>query len=80
MFSRFLPEALVPQVLAMSDGEATIGAELLTGTVLFADLRSFTAFAEGLPVRRVIDVLNRYLSLMTDAVLDHDGTLNRLHG
>ena len=38
-------------------------------------IRGFTPFAESLPVDQVIDVLNRYLGLMTDAVLDHGGTL-----
>jgi class 3 adenylate cyclase len=75
VFARFLPEALVGEVLSRSDGEATIPAELLTGTVLFGDLRGFTPFAETLPVERVIQVLNRYLGLMTDAILDHGGTL-----
>ena len=61
--------------LADAGLEATIPAELLTGTVLFGDLRGFTAFAEALPASRVIEVLNLYLGLMTDAILDHGGTL-----
>jgi class 3 adenylate cyclase len=75
VFARFLPESLVGEVLARSDGEPTIEAEMLTGTVLFGDLRGFTGFAEMRPVAAVIEALNRYLSLMTDAILDHGGTL-----
>ena len=45
------------------------------GTVMFSDLRGFTSFAESLPVDRVIDILNRYLTGMSDAILDHGGTL-----
>ena len=75
VFTRFLPESLVDQVLAKSDGEPTIGAELLTGTVLFADLRGFTTYAEARPVDQVIAALNRYVSLMTDAILDNGGTM-----
>jgi adenylate cyclase len=75
VFARFLPEGIVDDVLAKSEGEPRIEPELLTGTVLFADLRGFTGFAEGRPVDQVIEALNRYLSLMTDAVLDHSGTL-----
>ena len=37
---------------------------------MFTDLRGFTTFAEGTPPDRVIDVLNRYLDEMSDAVLD----------
>lgn len=75
VFGRFLPESLVGEVLAKTEGEPMIGAELLTGTVLFADLRAFTTFAEARPVDQVIEVLNRYLGLMTDAILDNGGTL-----
>ena len=75
VFARFVPESLVGALLDRTDGGSTIPAESLTGTVLFGDLRGFTPFAESLPVDRVIDVLNHYLSLMTDAILDNGGTL-----
>jgi class 3 adenylate cyclase len=75
VFARFLPESVANALLDRTDGEATIPAESLTGTVMFGDLRGFTAFAESRPVNQVIEVLNRYLGLMTDAILDHGGTL-----
>ena len=75
VFARFVPESLVGALLDRTDGGSTIPAESLTGTVLFGDLRGFTPFAESLPVDQVIDVLNHYLSLMTDAILDNGGTL-----
>ena len=75
VFARFLPESLVDEVLARNDGEAIVAAESLTASVLFADLRGFTAFAEGRPVEEVIGALNRYQGLMTDTILDHRGTL-----
>ena len=75
VFARFVPESVVGALLDRTEGGSTIPAESLVGTVLFGDLRGFTPFAESLPVDRVIEVLNRYLGLMTDAVLDHGGTL-----
>ncbi|HEX7188582.1 MAG TPA: response regulator [Actinomycetes bacterium] len=74
VFSRFLPESIVDKLLARG-GEAAIPAELLEATVLFADLRGFTTFAEAHEVDVVIGVLNRYLTLMSDAILDQGGTL-----
>ena len=75
LFTRFLPEQMVDEMLARTDGDARITPELLTATVLFGDLRGFTSFAEGRPVDDVIEAINTYLTLMTDAVLDHGGTL-----
>jgi class 3 adenylate cyclase len=75
IFMRFLPEPLVDDVLARTDGDARIRPDQMTATVLFGDLRGFTSYAEGRPVDEVIEALNTYLTLMTDAVLDHGGTI-----
>jgi adenylate cyclase len=75
VFARFLPESIVDEVLASSNGDVRLGGVRLVGTVLIADLRSFTTFAEETPPDRVIDALNQFLGVMTDAVLDNGGTL-----
>jgi adenylate cyclase len=75
LFSRFVPEPVVDEVLRRTDADLRLRGVRLDGTVLFNDLRSFTPFAEALPADDVIEVLNDYLSEMSDAVLDHGGTL-----
>jgi adenylate cyclase len=74
LFSRFVPENVVDEVLARTDG-LRLGGERREGTVMFTDLRGFTSFAEALDPETVIEVLNRYLSEMSDAILAHGGTL-----
>lgn len=74
MFARFVPENVVDEVLASSDG-LRLGGIQREGTVMFTDLRGFTSLAESLTPERVIDILNHYLSEMSDAILDHGGTL-----
>jgi adenylate cyclase len=74
MFSRFVPENVVDDVIARADG-LRLGGVQREGTVMFSDLRGFTSFAESMPVDQVIEVLNRYLTEMSDAILSHDGTL-----
>ena len=77
MFARFVPDAVVDQVLtrATEEGDPRLGGERMDATVLFSDLRGFTSFAEARDPEQVIDVLNRYLTAMSDAILDHGGTL-----
>jgi adenylate cyclase len=75
LFSRFVPENVVDEVLASTGGGLRLGGVQREGTVMFTDLRGFTTFAETLTPDRVIEVLNRYLSEMSDAILDHGGTL-----
>jgi adenylate cyclase len=74
LFARFVPEDVVDQVLASSDG-LRLGGVQRAGTVMFTDLRGFTSFSEKLTPAQVIDVLNHYLSEMSDAILDNGGTL-----
>jgi adenylate cyclase len=74
-FTRFLPEQIAAEMLARSDGRATIPPVRLWATVMFVDLRGFTTFADSAPVEEIVSVLNRYQATMGDAVLDHGGTV-----
>ena len=73
-FARFVPEAVVDEVLRSADG-IRLGGVQREGTVMFSDLRGFTSFAETLEPATVIGALNRYLTAMSEAILDHGGTL-----
>jgi adenylate cyclase len=75
VFSRFVPEQIVDQVLEQADADLRlVGKEMVT-TVLFSDLRGFTSSAETMPAENVIKVLNYYLHEMSEAILAHGGTL-----
>jgi len=74
-FARFVPADVVTEVLARTDGDLRLGGVRRTTTVMFSDLRSFTSFAERREADEVIDVLNRYLSEMSDAIMNQGGTL-----
>ena len=49
-------------------------------TVVFLDLRGFTAFAETNEPEEVMGVLREYHALMGKLILDHEGTLERFTG
>jgi adenylate cyclase len=74
-FSRFVPEQIVDEVLTRTDEDLRLAGVRRNATVMFGDLRGFTTFAQTMPADIVIDVLNEYLSEMSDAVLDNGGTL-----
>jgi adenylate cyclase len=76
VFARFVSDAVVQDVLDSSaDGTVRLGGVRKVSTILFSDLRGFTSFAETLEPETVIAILNRYLTAMSDAILDHGGTL-----
>ena len=74
-FARFVPSTVVDEVLAASGPGVRLGGVRRVATVMFSDLRGFTSFSEALEPERVIEILNRYLTAMSDAILDHGGTL-----
>jgi len=75
IFSRFVPEDVVGELLKQSGG-VRLGGVNRVATVMFSDLRGFTSFAETLEPDEVITVLNRYLTAMVDNAIDvHGGTL-----
>jgi PAS domain S-box-containing protein len=74
---------LAPQVaeqLLADPEKLRLGGERRTITTFFADIRGFTTFSEHLDPERLMDVLNRYLSLGAEAVFLQEGTLDKFQG
>ena len=75
VFARFVPEAIVDEVLKRTDADLRLGGVEVEGTILFTDLRGFTSASEHLSAARVIELINKHLEEIVEAVLDHGGTL-----
>jgi adenylate cyclase len=80
VFARFVPGPVVEDVLKRTDEDLRLGGETVVATVMFTDLRGFTSVSEALPATEVIDIVNYYLSEMTDAIHAHGGTLVSYEG
>jgi adenylate cyclase len=75
VFSRYVPEAVVKDVLKRTDSDLRLRSEEVFGTVMFTDLRGFTSASEHLPAPQVIEMINEHLEQIVSAVLAHGGTL-----
>jgi adenylate cyclase len=78
-YSRFLPEYVVKQMLENPDS-FKLGGVNQTITVLFADIRGFTSISEHAQPEKIVGLLNRYFSAMTDIIFAHGGTLDKYLG
>src|SRR5467141_3516358 len=78
-YSRFLPEYVVKQMLDNPES-FKLGGVNQTITVLFADIRGFTRISEHAPPEKIVSLLNRYFSAMTDIIFAHGGTLDKYLG
>jgi adenylate cyclase len=75
-FSRYLAPAVVEH-LAEHPERLSLGGETRVMTIMFSDIRSFTTIAEGLDAHELTTFLNHYLTPMTDAILSHQGTVDK---
>ena len=73
-FARFVPEAVVDEVLRSADGVAPRWRAARGHGHVLRPAR-LHPFAETLEPATVIEALNRYLTAMSEAILDHGGTL-----
>jgi adenylate cyclase len=79
-FSRFLAPAIVDEVLA-KEGSVQLGGQKRVLTVLFSDIRGFTTISEKLDPHVLLELLNEYLTPMTDIIVSgHQGTLDKYIG
>ncbi|AKG21914.1 response regulator [Calothrix sp. 336/3] len=79
VLKRFLPPALVSKA---ADGNLVLDLrpEPRLITVLFSDIVGFTQLSNTLRSRRVAELLNEYLEVMTKDVFDNGGTVDKFMG
>jgi adenylate cyclase len=79
VFSQYVSRTVVDRIL-LDPARARLGGERKELTVLFSDIRSFSAFAEGMGPEALASFLGEYLTPMTELVLDSGGTLDKYIG
>lgn len=78
-FGRYVTPEIVERILASPDDEWMKGIRL-EATIIFVDIRGFTAMAEGSDPDAVVDLLNSYFTLVTDIIIQHGGYLDKFVG
>ncbi|MEN0041964.1 MAG: adenylate/guanylate cyclase domain-containing protein [Pseudomonadota bacterium] len=78
-FSQYLAPSLV-QELAQNPEVLRLGGEEKELTILFCDIRGFTTLSEGLDPTELTELLNGFLTPMTDALLKRGATIDKYMG
>ena len=79
LFSRYVSADIVEQLMA-DPAQMALGGKKQLVTIMFSDIRGFTAFSENKDPVDVIQRLNEYLTAMTESILKHGGTLDKYLG
>jgi class 3 adenylate cyclase len=69
--------AVAQQLIEQS---GTLGGELRQVSMLFCDIRGFTAITEGMRPADVIDMLNEHMTALTDIAYEHGGIVDKFVG
>ncbi len=78
-FSKFVSKDVVNTLLANPD-MLKLGGEKKEITVFFSDVRGFTSISESLSPEDLVQLLNDYLSVMTDLIIEYRGTIDKYMG
>jgi len=78
-FSTYLSEDVVEEIVS-DPTRLQLGGIKRDMTALFTDVQGFTRIAEALPPEQLVDLLNYYLSSMSDIILEQKGTIDKYEG
>ncbi len=77
LFERMVSPAVIEQ---LDPNSLQLGGKRTEITTLFADIRGFTSYSESLQPEKLVSILNQYLAAMAEAVLLHEGTIDKFMG
>ncbi len=78
-FQYYLSPAVINQIIEHPEN-LRLGGEKREVTILFSDIRGFTSISEQLSPEQLVQVMNEYLTAMTDIIMKYNGVVDKYIG
>lgn len=78
-FGNYISPELIEEMYN-SGHQPTLGGKADNLTAFFTDIQSFSSFSEKLSAVELVELLNEYLTVMTDILMEEQGTLDKYEG
>ena len=78
MFQKYVPNDVIEQFFA--NPERMLVGDNRVVSVLFSDIRDFTAMSEMMQPEDLVETLNRYFTVMVDTIMSHHGIVDKYIG
>ncbi len=78
-FGHYLSPAVISKIME-DPGKLMLGGETRVLTASFSDIKGFSTISEGMTPDALVELLNEYLTEMTDIVMENQGTLDKYIG
>ncbi len=79
VFNRYVSPDVADEILKDPE-RIRLGGERRVITVFFADIRGFTAFSSSMSPEEIVELLNRYFTLITETIFRFEGTIDKFIG
>lgn len=79
IFGRYVSKNIVDDLINTKE-DVTVGGERKDVTLMFVDIRGFTPLSEKMEPEEVVEVLNEYLELCSQAIFKYEGTIDKFMG
>jgi len=78
-FSTYVSGDVVKEIIS-DPSRLQLGGTMRHMTALFTDVEGFSTISEQLDPESIVGLLNRYLTFMSDAILEEKGTIDKYEG
>lgn len=78
-FSRYLSPAVINEIIA-DPSKLNLGGEKREMTAIFTDIKGFSTISEKLDPTDLVNLLNMYLTEMSNIVMNNRGTIDKYEG